>query len=428
MSADVDFDVIVVGAGVAGSVAARQLAAAGHAVALIERGDAPGAKNLSGGVLYTHSLLPLFPDLLAEAPVERQITRNCVQFLTPTAGVTLDYTDTRLAGNAVTVLRARFDPWLAAQAEAAGAEYIYGIAVDELVSAGDSIVGVRAGGDEITAEVTILADGANSLLSEQAGLAATPKPHQMAVGVKEVIELPAATIEDRMGTPAGEGAAWLFVGDATHGHVGGGFLYANKDSLSLGLVATLSDLARSQVPVYQMLADFKQHPAIAPLLAGGKVAEYSGHLIPEGGYAMLPQLYKGGCLVAGDAAMLCINLGYQVRGIDFAMASGDIAAAAADAAIAAGDVTASGLASYKDRLQASFVLKDLQAFRRFPHYMESTTRLFNEYPAMLEQLMLSLFVVDGSPVQPLLKKAKAAAGQVGMMNMLKDVRGAVKAL
>ena len=207
--------------------------------------------------------------------------------------------------------------------------------------------------------MTILADGVNSLLTEQAKLATKPQPHQLAVSVKETISLPAQVISDRFRAADDEGTAWLFAGAATQGHAGGGFLYTNRESISIGLVATLSDLCTSQVPIYQMMEDFKGHPAVAPLLAGGKLVEYSGHLIPEGGFNMVPTLYADGCLATGDAAMLCINLGYQVRGMDYAVASGSLAAEAALEALEAGDVSAAKLAGYQAKLEDSFVLQDL---------------------------------------------------------------------
>ena len=177
-----------------------------------------------------------------------------------------------------------------------------------------------------------------------------------------------------------------------------------------------------------MMEDFKGHPAVAPLLAGGKLVEYSGHLIPEGGFNMVPTLYADGCLATGDAAMLCINLGYQVRGMDYAVASGSLAAQAALEALEAGDVSAAKLAGYQAKLENSFVLQDLKAYRDFPAFMEGTKRMYDDYPAMLAGMMRAMFVVDGSPVQPVRKKMMAPVKQVGLRKVLKDVRSGVKAL
>ena len=117
-----DFDVIVIGAGVAGSVCAYLLAQDGKEVLLIERGAEPGSKNLSGGIFYCRVMEEIFPDFLDSAPVERRITRNCISFLNPDSFVNIDYWDARLAHpvNAVSVLRARLDPWLAEKCEEAG--------------------------------------------------------------------------------------------------------------------------------------------------------------------------------------------------------------------------------------------------------------------------------------------------------------------
>ncbi|MDR2382198.1 MAG: FAD-dependent oxidoreductase [Bifidobacteriaceae bacterium] len=128
-SVEPDFDVAIVGAGIAGCVAATLLARDGHSVVLIERGEAPGSKNLSGGVLYGRVLDPVFPDWMTQAPVERVVTRNVISFLTKTGAVSVVADDLTLATpvNAVSVLRASFDPWLAEQAEAAGAFLMPGV-------------------------------------------------------------------------------------------------------------------------------------------------------------------------------------------------------------------------------------------------------------------------------------------------------------
>ena len=279
---ETDFDIIVVGSGCAGAVAAYTAASAGKSVLVVERGNFAGAKNMTGGRIYSHSLKEVFPDFESEAPLERKITHERIALMDPASQMAVDFTSPELAEegkDSYSVLRAPFDQWLASKAEDAGAEYICGIAVEELIrDESGRVVGVRAGEDEITAQVTVLAEGVNPILSEKCLGNPRPKPSQMAVGVKQVFELPASQIEDRFLVPQGEGASMLFVGDCTHGKVGGGFLYTNKDSISLGLVATISTAmdASNPHPVYQMLEDFKNHPAVAPIIRGAKVVEHSG--------------------------------------------------------------------------------------------------------------------------------------------------------
>lgn len=220
----------------------------------------------------------------------------------------------------------------------------------------------------------------------------------------------------------------MFAGDCTKGRIGGGFLYTNDDSISLGLVATLSDLAAGDVPIYQMLEDFKKRADIAPLVKGGELLEYSGHLVPEGGLDMVPRLYGDGVLVCGDAAMLCMNLGYSVRGMDFAITSGDLAAEAIAHTLEAGEASAAHLAAYEQLLDGSYVLQDLKRFRRFPHYMEETTRIFNEYPAMARDIMLNLFKVDGRPQERIKDKLLGPLKRVGLWQLAQDGRKGMKAL
>ncbi|MDR1013732.1 MAG: FAD-binding protein [Coriobacteriales bacterium] len=426
-----DFDAIVVGSGCAGPVAAHELAKAEKSVLVIERGTYAGAKNMTGGRIYSHSLREVFPDFEGTAPLERRIVREGISMITPDAGLTVGFGSSQMTqeGQAsYSVLRGPFDQWLAAQAEAAGAEYICGIAVERLLVKDGRVCGVIAGEDEISAEAVLLCDGANSLLTEQAVGFARPEPSAMAVGVKQVIELAPSLIEERFLLGEGDGAAWLFVGDATKGHVGGGFLYTNRGSVSLGLVATISDLARAHVPICQMLEDLKAHPVVAPLVKGGKVVEHSGHMVPEGGFDAMPDLVGEGVLLAGDSAMMCLNLGYMVRGMDYAVAAGMHAGRSVAAALDARDTSKAGLGCYVDALAESFVLKDLRQFRRFPHFMESTTRLFDEYPRLARDVMNTLFIVDGKPVQPLRRSLMPLVKRVGIVNLLKDVRGGMKAL
>lgn len=429
-----DFDAIVVGAGLAGSVAAYELAKAGKEVLMVERGNFAGAKNMTGGRLYAHSLKKVFPDFEKEAPLERKICHERISLMTGDSNFTVDFSSDAMEDESqasYSVLRGPFDQWLASKAEDAGAEAIYGIPVESLIrDESGKVCGIKAGEDEITAEVVILCDGVNSLLAQEAVVYSKPPASQIAVGVKEVFELDEQTIDDRLLCNPGEGAAWLFAGDATHGVFGGGFMYTNRTSISLGVVAGIEACASSgnATPVYQMLEDLKKHPAVAPLIKGAKVVEHSGHMVPEGGINIMPPLIGDGVMLAGDSAMMCINLGYMVRGMDYAIAAGQMAGQQAVKALDAGDTSKAGLQGYVDALEQSFVLKDLRQYKDEPAFMENFDRMFNGYPVMVRDIMNSMFVVDGSPVTPMKQNVMPIVKRMGIMNILKDVRGAMKAL
>lgn len=428
-----DFDAIVVGAGLAGSVAAYELAHAGKEVLLVERGNYAGAKNMTGGRLYSHSIKKVFPDFEQEAPLERKITHERISLMTSDSNLTVDFSSNEMrkeGQDSYSVLRGPFDQWLAGKAEEAGAEAIYGIPVERLIKDDSGkVCGICAGDDELTADVVILCDGVNSLLAKEAVGYEKPPASQVAVGVKEVFELDEKTISDRVLCASGEGAAWLFAGDATHGVFGGGFMYTNRTSISLGVVAGVEAAAKGEgKPVYQMLEDLKNHPAVAPLIAGGKVVEHSGHLVPEGGVNIMPKLVADGVMLAGDTAMMCINLGYMVRGMDYAIAAGQMAGQQAVKALDAGDTSAAGLQGYVDALESSFVMRDLRQYKDEPAFLEGFDRMFNDYPAAVGELMNGMFIVDGNPVTPLKAKVKPMVKKLGVMNLIKDVRGAMKAL
>lgn len=433
-----DFDVIVVGSGIAGAVAAYVAAKRGKSVLVVERGEYAGAKNMSGGRIYAHSLHKLLDEYSEgevdwdSIPFERKIAHERIAFLGERSGTTVDFTSDELleqGRESYSVLRSPFDQWLAELAEGAGADYITGIPVEELVKdESGAVIGVRAGEDEITAQVVINAEGVNSLLAERCLGVTRPAANQMAVGIKEVFELSPEQVEDRFLCAPGEGAAMLFVGDCTHGVVGGGFLYTNAESISLGLVSTISELEKSDTTIYQALADFKEHPAVAPIIRDARMVEHSGHMVSEGGVKMVPQYAFDGCLLAGDTAMLCMNLGYQVRGMDFAVASGQFAAEAACDAIDARDVSAAGLAGYREKMENSFVMKDLKTFGEWPHVMEGWGAMFKAYPQMATDALNAVFVVDGQPQRHLKDRVMPIVKEHGLFKLARELRGALKAL
>jgi electron transfer flavoprotein-quinone oxidoreductase len=415
---------IIVGAGPAGSTAAYLLAKEGHDVVLVERGTTPGGKNMYGGRMYSHALNRIIPGFWEEAPVERPIAQETITFLSGARSVSIGCQNmdwTADPHHSFTLLRSEFDAWLAGKAEEAGAMLACGIRVDDLLMDGEKVIGIRAGEDEMLADVVIAADGVNSILAQKAGLAKMFSPRQVATGVKQIIELPAETISQRFQVAGNNGAARLFVGDCSNGMMGGGFLYTNKSSISLGLVINVGELQRSQVKLCDIIEDFKSNPHIAPLIEGGEVAEYSAHLVPEAGSAMMPRLYGDGMIVAGDAAGFVLNLGYTVRGMDFAIASGEAAARTVMEAKARNDFSEQGLGRYVDFLKQSFVLRDLDAYRKMPEFLENE-RMYKAYPELLTALVGKVFTVDGTPHVHLLKMVidQMKESGISLMQLARD--------
>lgn len=411
------FGAIIVGAGPAGSTAAYMLAQAGLEVLLIEKGASPGSKNMFGGRMYSHALNQIIPDFWQEAPVQRAVAKEIITFLAGDQAVSLNCQDLSWVSppyHSFTLLRAEFDAWLAAKAEEAGAMLACGIRVDDLLIKDGQVAGIIAGADEMLADVVIAADGVNSIIAQKAGLRKkAPDPHQVGTGAKQVIKLTSQAVSQRFGLSGNNGAAQLFVGDCTKGLQGGGFLYTNKDSVSLGLIVSAAQLQQNKYRISDLLEEFKESPHLAPLLDGGEVVEYSAHLVPEAGLSMMPQLYSDGILVTGDAAGFVLNLGYVVRGMDFAIASGAAAAKAVLAAHAAGDFSRQKLSLYQQFLKESFVLRDLEAYRGAPHFLE-IQRMFKAYPQFATGLVSRIFTVDGSPPEHLLGKALSQIKKSGI--------------
>ncbi len=399
------FDAIIVGGGLAGCSAAIVLANAGLEVLLVERGDFCGAKNMTGGRLYGHSLEKIIPNFAEEAPVERKITKEKVSLMSPEGSLDIGFRSKKLSSEAdnasYTVLRATFDQWLASKAEEAGVEIIPGILVDNLILEDGKVVGVEATGEELYADVVVIADGVNSLLAQKIGMKKELEPHQVAVGAKEVIRLGEEVINQRFGIGSKEGVAWLSCGDPTMGGFGGGLVYTNKDTVSVGIVATLSDIGHTDLSINQLLDRFKEHPSIAPYIEGGETIEYSGHLVPEEGIHMIPELYRDGVLVVGDAAGFCINLGFTVRGMDFAVESGRLAAETIIKAYGLGDFSAEVLSDYVKRLENSFIMKDMKTYKGFPTLL-GRREIFENLPEMATDIAAKAFTVDGKPGQGLI--------------------------
>jgi electron transfer flavoprotein-quinone oxidoreductase len=415
-----EFDVVVVGAGPAGSAAAVQLARAGCSVCLLERGPAPGSKNLFGGVVYPKVLDDLVPEWREEAPLERWVTRRATMILTDTQALSIDFRSTawgQAPYNGATVLRPVFDAWLASQAEAAGAVLLTSTtAVGLLRNGSGGVAGVRTDrpDGDLPAKAVVACDGVNAFLAKEAGCAVPSKPSHYTLGVKEVLALPADEIERRFGLGTREGADFEILG-GTGGVAGGGFVYTNRDTLSVGLVLSLPALAASKCRPEEILAGLKQHPAIAPLVVGADLVEYGAHLIPEAGVGMMPRLATEGMVIAGDAAGMCLASGLWLEGVNFAIASGAAAGAVVADAVAVGDVSGRRLEkAYRKRLGEGFVLADLERLKRAPQ-LALSERLQHRYPQVICNLVEEMFTVTNPHPKPrLLALARAERARAGI--------------
>lgn len=418
------FDAIVVGGGPAGCACAYRLAQNGLEVLVVERGKFAGAKNTWGGAFFGPALNDLIPDFWKEAPIERYIANQRLSLLGEESCLSLEFTTPKFSHppyNAFITLRSRFDRWLATKVEQAGGIVASGLQADGLIWDGDRVVGITAGGDKLPADMVIACDGVNSILAREAGFGKELEPQDLKQGVKEVLQFPGELLRQRFNLTGDEGIAWQFVGSCTRGLPGGGFIYTNKDSLSVGIVVQLNALAQKQVKANDLLDGFKAHPAIAGLLEGGKLLEYSAHLIPAAGVNMMPRLYANGFLVAGDAAALVVGTGLILEGANFAVTSG---VAAADTVIRArqkGDFSASFLSHYQHLLEQSYVLKDLKTFRKAPGFLENR-RIYTDYPELACNFMEKIFTSDGLPRKKTWQLFREATrGKVSLWRMILDL-------
>lgn len=419
------FDVIVIGGGLSGLAAAYTLSQAGLETLVLERGDYCGAKNVTGGRMYVNPIRELFPDLWKKAPLERFIVHEEVCLMAKERSVTARYYGNELLGEphqSYSVLRGKFDKWLAKQAERQGAMLVSKAQVDDLVFEDGQVVGVIADGDELRANVVIACDGVLSFAAQKAGLRKPYDPKTFAVGFKEIIELDRSVLEARFNLEGDEGAARLYMGEVTAGKFGGGFLYTNKESLSLGIVVGIEALTEEGDPIKapDMLDKLKQRPEVARLIRDGQTVEYSAHVIPEGGVKTMPKLYGSGILVAGDAAGLSMNIGVTVRGMEYAMASGYYAAQAAIRAKARNDFSAASLAEYEQLLNESFVMKDFQNFKDALEVLEYP-RYFQIYPELVGNIMRDLYQIPAGAKERIFPTIKRHLPLGDMVGMTKDM-------
>lgn len=387
-------EVIVVGAGPAGIACAITLARAGREVVLIERGMFAGAKNMFGGAIYTNAVKEIFPNFETDAPVERRNIEHNFAILGECDSTTITYR--KDSNTSYSVIRGKFDRWMAEEARKAGVYLVTETVVKELIKKDKKVIGVKTELEEYFADIVILADGVNSLLARQIGLRKDIDTKDVALSVKEVIKLDKDIINQRFGLKDNEGAVVEIFGGSMLGMLGLGFMYTNIDSVTIGLGITLNELVENNYRPFELLEKLKQHPSVAHLIEGGTLKEYSAHMIPEGGYKKIPQLVDDGVMIVGDAAMLVNNLHWE--GTNLAMVSGKLAAQTAIESLDKGDYSKKVLKNYEKALKNSFVMKDLHTYRDLMDIAHKRKNAFFSYYFKKINAFFEMFTsVDGTP-------------------------------
>jgi len=368
------YEAVVVGAGPGGAAAAATLAQNGIETLVLERGAEAGSKNVTGGLIYAEESAPytidgLFPNFRDEA-TERPVTDYYLHNIAGNNVKTCDLTrlhehDTDWAD---TVLRRRMDAWLADRVHEltreTGGGLLTEVHVTGLLRENGEIVGVTCDElDPIRADFIVAADGVNSTLARDAGLMDWEDPEEWFQGVKAVVDLPADVIEDRFDLTSGEGEAHLFSGDLFEDVRGGGFLYTNEETLSIGSVFHLDSLVAEAAEPHDLLDALLTHPLLARWFGDEYTElEYSAKLVPDSKKVAHPEPYEGRLVLVGDAGGQMQAQGPIIKGMNHAVSAGGLAAEAFAEAKARGAPASAGT-RYARKLRDKGVMQQLRPRR-----------------------------------------------------------------
>jgi len=386
-----DADVVIVGGGPAGMACALRLSQliddhnAKHPdqpltkenIYVLEKAREIGQHCLSGALLDPRSMRELLPGFEKEAPLDAEVIKEAVYFFTRQSQFKLPITPPPLRdhGNYVISLN-RFVKWLGSKVEETGITIFTGFAGSELLCDGNRVVGVRTDdkgvdkqnqpksnfepGYDLQAKVVILAEGTRGSLTKQLinkfDLMKDRNPQVYGQGIKELWELPAGRMA------AGE-VIYTLGWPLTTKEYGGAWIYGGKDNIvSIGYVTAL-DYPDPRLDPQHVLQDFKQHPFVSKLLAGGKMIRYGAKSFPYSGWWAIPPVAGDGWMILGDSAGFLNS--QRLKGIHLAIKSGMLAAETAFEALKKGDSTAATLGQYQNKVDSSWIKDELWKVRNF---------------------------------------------------------------
>jgi electron transfer flavoprotein-quinone oxidoreductase len=368
------YEAVVVGAGPGGAAAAASLANQGVETLVLERGVDAGSKNVSGGLIYAEESAPytidgLFPDFREEAserPVEEYYIHNIAGNKVKTFDLNdIHHHDTEWCDS---VLRRQMDSWLAERVhekcKETGGGLLTGVRVNGLLRDGGEIVGVTCDElDPITGDLIVAADGVNSELARDAGLQNWDDPDEWFQGVKAVVDMESELVNERFGVDDDEGVAHLFSGDLFEDVRGGGFLYTNDDTLSIGTVFHLDSIAEERAEPQQLLDNLLTHPLLDQWFQGDyEELEYSAKLVPDSKKVAHPSPHQGRLVLVGDAAGQMQAQGPIIKGMNHAVTAGGLVGEAFVEAKNRGETDRAGQL-YEQKLETEGVMDQLRPTR-----------------------------------------------------------------
>jgi electron-transferring-flavoprotein dehydrogenase len=381
-------DVLIIGAGPAGlscalhlsnlieqhNAAKKSPALSPENIYVLEKARELGAHSLSGAIMDPRALRELVPDFEKSAPLDTPVTGDAVYYLTEGGSWKFPITPPPFKnhGNYVVSVN-KIVKWLGELVEKKGVNLFTQFAGRELLYEKNGIAGVLTEdkgvdkngkhkdnftpGYELRAKVTVLAEGARGSLTkdlvnklELDGL----NPQTYGIGIKELWDVQPGRIETGY---VAHTAGWPLTSDI----YGGGWIYGmSNNRVSVGMVVALE----YHNPLFDPHATFqkyKTHPYIRRVLEGGKLVRYGAKTVPYGGWYSMPRNYVDGGLIAGDSASLLNS--QRLKGIHTAIKSGMLAAETIYDALCAGDTSAAKLSAYQEKIEKSWIKKELWAVR-----------------------------------------------------------------
>jgi len=365
------YEAVVVGCGPGGAAAAANLARNGVETLVLERGVDAGSKNVSGGLIYAEESAPYTIDGLfsgfREQATERPVTENYIHNIAGDRVKTFDIGDLHHHDTAWAdaVLRRPMDSWLAQRVHEltreTGGGLLTEVHVTGLLRENGEIVGVTTEELEpIEADIVVAADGVNSELARDAGLMDWDDPEEWFQGVKAVVDMHPETVNERFDIDDDEGVAHLFSGDLFEGVRGGGFLYTNENSLSIGTVFHLDSIAEERAEPQQLLDNLLTHPLLAQWIGEQyREREYSAKLVPDSKKVAHESPHRDRLVLVGDAAGQMQAQGPIIKGMNHAVTAGALAAEAFADARSRGDPHRAG-ELYERKLHQAGVMDKLR--------------------------------------------------------------------